>query len=93
MSTTTTIGRSYLERGRPVVVLAAYAPPSKARPLPPCPDWLTWRRPPKGAPRNVLIRRASGELVVRPFRRAVPAQVAVRRHAAGEALPAAVVTP
>ena len=41
-------GRTYLERGRPVVVLAR------------------WGR--GGGPRNVLIRRATGELVVRPFR-------------------------
>lgn len=41
------IGRTYLERGNPVVVLVS---------------WVG-----KG-PRNVLIRRESGELVVRPFR-------------------------
>lgn len=41
------IGRTYLERGSPVVVLARWAG--------------------KG-PRNVLIRREDGELVVRPFR-------------------------
>ncbi|MBO2453752.1 hypothetical protein J4573_42150 [Actinomadura barringtoniae] len=41
------IGRTYLERGRPVVVLARWA---------------------GGGPRNVLIRRENGELVVRPFR-------------------------
>jgi hypothetical protein len=41
------IGRTYLERGSPVVVLAKWAG--------------------KG-PRNVLIERQSGELVVRPFR-------------------------
>ena len=40
-------GRTYLERGRPVVVLV---------------QWLG-----KG-PRNVLIRRPDGSLVVRPFR-------------------------
>ena len=43
------IGRTYLERGQPVVVVLRS-------------DWKT------GAPRNVLIRRADGELVVRPFR-------------------------
>jgi acetyl esterase len=42
------VGRTYLERGRPVVVLARWAPRCR--------------------PRNVLIRRADGELVVRPFR-------------------------
>ena len=42
------IGRTYLERGRPVVVLTR------------------WGK--GGGPRNVLIRRADGERVVRPFR-------------------------
>jgi acetyl esterase len=41
------IGRTYLERGRPVVVLIRWAG--------------------KG-PRNVLICREDGQLVVRPFR-------------------------
>lgn len=41
------IGRTYLERGSPVVVL------------------IRWTG--KG-PRNVLIQRADGSLVVRPFR-------------------------
>jgi hypothetical protein len=41
------VGRTYLERGRPVVVLARWSG--------------------KG-PRNVLIRRADGSRVVRPFR-------------------------
>ena len=40
-------GTTYLERGRPVVVLARWAG--------------------KG-PRNVLVRREGGQLVVRPFR-------------------------
>jgi hypothetical protein len=39
------IGRTYLERGRPVVVLIRWAP--------------------GGGPRNVLIRRDDGQLVVR----------------------------
>jgi hypothetical protein len=42
-------GRTYLERGRPVTVLARW-------------------RPGSGGPRNVLIRRGNGQLVVRPFR-------------------------
>ena len=41
------IGRTYLERGRPVTVVVRWAG--------------------KG-PRNVLIRREDGQLVVRPFR-------------------------
>ncbi len=40
-------GRTYLERGQPVVVV------------------LGWRGP---GPRNVLVRRGDGSLVVRPFR-------------------------
>ncbi len=40
-------GRTYLERGEPVVVVRG------------------WRGP---GPRNVLIRRGDGTLVVRPFR-------------------------
>ncbi len=47
-STGIVIGRTYLERGRPVVVVAR---------------WLG-----QGTPRNVLIRRDDGTLVVRPFR-------------------------
>lgn len=42
-------GRTYLERGRPVVVLIRWAPRA-------------------AGPRNVLIRREDGSLVVRPFR-------------------------
>lgn len=45
------IGRTYLERGRPVVVLV------RSR------DWG-----PGSAPRNVLVQRADGSRVVRPFR-------------------------
>ena len=41
------IGKTYLERGHPVTVLARWSG--------------------KG-PRNVLIERADGQLVVRPFR-------------------------
>lgn len=47
----TIVGRTYLERGEPVVVLAQWRTGDRTRPV-----------------RNVLIRRASGELVVRPFR-------------------------
>lgn len=58
------IGRTYLERGRPVVVLARWRhmPPSEP------PGWLTWLARPRRAPRNVLIRRADGTQAVRPFR-------------------------
>jgi acetyl esterase len=41
------VGRTYLERGEPVVVVARWS---------------------GAGPRNVLVRRADGCLVVRPFR-------------------------
>jgi acetyl esterase len=41
------IGKTYVERGRPVVVV------------------VRWNG---NGPRNVLVRRADGRLVVRPFR-------------------------
>lgn len=44
------IGKTYLERGQPVVVL------------------VRWRPGHPSGPRNVLIRRQDGSLVVRPFR-------------------------
>ena len=56
------VGRTYLERGQRVLVLA---------------QWRTGAAVPEGSvaihgkghsPRNVLIRRSTGELVVRPFR-------------------------
>jgi hypothetical protein len=58
------IGRTYLERGRPVVVLTRWAvtqPPAGAS--------VIWHRPPRAtAPRSVLIEREDGTKVVRPFR-------------------------
>jgi acetyl esterase len=47
------VGVTYLERGRPVIVLVQWRSGSRCGPT---------------GPRNVLIRRADGELVVRPFR-------------------------
>jgi hypothetical protein len=47
------VGGTYLERGRPVVVLV---------------QWRSGLRSGPTGPRNVLIRRADGTLVVRPFR-------------------------
>jgi hypothetical protein len=41
------VGRTYLERGEPVVVVARWG---------------------GEGPRNVLVRRSDGRLVVRPFR-------------------------
>jgi hypothetical protein len=55
------VGRTYLERGRPVVLVHRWGP--------------------GGGPRNVLVRRADGTLVVRSFRglRRAPAGVAADR--------------
>jgi len=53
-------GRSYLEGGRPVVVLLS----ARRRALPNPPGITT--RP--LAPLNVLVRRPDGTLAVRPFR-------------------------
>ena len=47
------IGHTYLENGRPVVVLVQWG--------------LKSRGETTGGPRNVLVRRESGELVVVPF--------------------------
>jgi hypothetical protein len=60
------IGRTYLERGQRVTVLARWAARDKVREQPP--TWLHWTAPARTAPRNVLIRRPDGEQVVRPFR-------------------------
>lgn len=69
------VGRTYLEHGEPVVVLVQWRAPS--------PDErrvaesaasrvIRWyyggAHSMRTGPRNVLIRRANGELVVRPFR-------------------------
>jgi acetyl esterase len=58
------LGRVYLEHKQPVVVLARWgAVPAGAG------SGVSWLRPPRRtAPRNVLIRRADGTLVIRPFR-------------------------
>lgn len=68
------VGRTYLERGEPVEVLAQWRAKS-GQPfdgVPPsgwCINLTFWtERQPKAGPRNVLIRRVNGDLVVRPFR-------------------------
>jgi hypothetical protein len=63
-------GRTYLERGNRVTVLIRWEtkPAGTAA--------VVWHQPPRrNAPRNVLIERADGSLVVRPFRglRSAPA--------------------
>lgn len=61
------IGRTYLERGQPVVVLKRWGKNNAGfcEPIGPFDD-CSWSD--RGGPRNVLIKRSSGELVVRPFR-------------------------
>lgn len=54
-------GRTYLERGSLVTVVAGWHGP---RPAVALPDVTTRAH----GPRNVLIRRADGSLTVRPFR-------------------------
>lgn len=67
------VGRTYYERGKPVEILAQWRGPSEAlcdrdgvsrEIVVMAPDWAKRR----SGPRNVLIRRENGELVVRPFR-------------------------
>lgn len=59
------IGRVYLERGEPVTVLARWSRAAGGERT----HDDGWHRPPKKrAPRNVLIERADGSKVVRPFR-------------------------
>lgn len=53
-------GRTYLDHGRPVVVLAQWAHSTGI----PVPGVLTART----APRNVLVQREDGTRTVRPFR-------------------------
>lgn len=66
----TIVGHTYLERGQPVVVVAQWRGGS----LPPVEltegESVMVLSPSKRrfSPRNVLIRRSHGELVVRPFR-------------------------
>jgi hypothetical protein len=58
-------GRVYLERGAPVTIVTQWGP----RGTDPDPGWLHWQaRPRRAGPANVLIRRAGGQLAVRPFR-------------------------
>ena len=55
------VGRTYLERGEPVTVLVQWAQVRKSEPV-----VLAGLR--TVTPRNVLIERADGSRVVRPFR-------------------------
>lgn len=61
------IGRTYLERGQPVLVLKRWGRNNAGfcEPIGPLND-CSWSA--RGGPRNVLIQRPDGERVVRPFR-------------------------
>jgi hypothetical protein len=88
------IGDTYLERGKPVIVLVAWVGKRATMEIiapgvtPFAPQiTLTFNRyaslrakRAKGAPRNVLIQRENGELVVRSFRglRKPPARAATK---------------
>lgn len=59
-------GSTYLERGEPVVVTAAWNGATKD--LPDLSALLPYVRTRAHGPRNVMIRRADGSTDVRPFR-------------------------
>lgn len=58
------VGRSYLERGASVRVVVCFNGVAPGRPYPP----VVYLGPDRPGPKNVLIERCGGELVVRPFR-------------------------
>ena len=55
-------GRTYCDHGQPVTVLAQWSRSPAAA------DYVQWLRPPRTAPRNVLVQHAGGGRTVRPFR-------------------------
>lgn len=55
-------GRIYYDHGEPVTILAQWSRSPAAA------GFMDWLRPPRSAPRNVLIGRADGSRTVRPFR-------------------------
>lgn len=65
-------GDTYLERGRPVVLLARWRGTEAITIAPHQSERIQIRPPRRGkqqtGPRNVLIQREDGSLVVRPFR-------------------------
>lgn len=61
------VGTTYLEHGRPVVALTRWASPPKTA-VQPVSGHVLHLAGKRGTPRNVLIRREAGQLVVRPFR-------------------------
>jgi hypothetical protein len=62
------LGRTYLLRGQPVTVVARWRHPVPGE-LPAPPRGVALDLAPTGGPpRNVLLQRADGSLLVRPFR-------------------------
>jgi len=58
-------GRTYLERGQPVTVIASRRSTARWSPA----GTVTWLRPPRRhAPLNALIERADGSRIVRGLR-------------------------
>jgi hypothetical protein len=53
------VGKTYYEKGQPVVILIQWKRTT---------TWLNKKGNKVGGPKNVLIRRADGTEVVRPFR-------------------------
>lgn len=63
-------GRSYLERGEPVTVLVGWGPGGGDKSITAA-VFASAHKVPKQGPRNVMIERADGSRVVRPFFRAL----------------------
>lgn len=63
------VGRTYLERGNPVTVLIGWGPGGGDKAI--TAAVFDGSQMPKQGPRNVLIERADGSRVVRPFFRAL----------------------
>lgn len=61
------LGRAYLLHGQPVTVLARWRQPPHQPPAA-SQSVVLDLAPTPGPPRNVLLRRADGSLLVRPFR-------------------------
>jgi len=82
------IGKTYLERGQPVVVLVRWGKNSAGfcQPIGPLND-CSWSD--RGGPRNVLIKRQDGSRVVRPFRglRKLPAAPQSQDNQGGDGAP------
>jgi hypothetical protein len=58
-------GRTYLERGRPVTVLVGWR---NGQGEPELDQALRTVQRPRYGPKNVMVRREDGSIVIRPFR-------------------------